>query len=314
MVREENRKLQKTAVILGPTACGKTAWSLRLAKKFNGEIISADSRQIYKKMNVGTAKEEGEWRWVGLRRIFHIQDIPHYLIDMFDPGEMFTVAQFRDKAVKYIKLIHQRDRLPLLVGGTGLYISAVTDNFIIPKVPPNKKLRRSLEEKSREELLIWLEKLDPQSAQEIDRRNQRRIIRALEVCILSGRPFSRQRQKGEPIFNTLRIGIDLPREELHRRIEERVEKMLANGLLNEVRALRKQKYSWDLPSLSAIGYRQFKDYFDNKIDLAAVAELLKKNTKNYAKRQLTWFRRDPSIHWCEEYEEAEKLLENFIKE
>jgi len=312
-IRREHQKLQKAVIILGPTACGKTAWSLKLAKKFNGNIISADSRQVYKKMDIGTGKELGEWRWNGLRHTYYIQDIPHHLIDFLDPGIFFAVTEFRDKATKYIKLAHKHNHLPIVVGGTGLYIQALVDNLKIPRVAPNKKLRQSLEEKTEVELMEWLRNLDDKTAQTIDPKNKRRVIRALEVCILSGEPFSTQQGKGEPIFDILQIGIDISREELYQRIDKRIEEMMLNGLLAEVKALLKQKYSWNLSSLSGIGYRQFKDYFTKQITLPQAVELLKRDTRRYSKRQLTWFKRDQRIKWCTDYEQAEKLVVDFIK-
>ena len=311
-MRKETEKLQKMIIILGPTACGKTNWALRLAKKFKGDIISADSRQIYKKMDIGTAKEPGEWRRNGLRRSYYIDNVPHHLIDFLDPGKSFTVAEFRDKAIKYSKMAHANGLVPFVVGGTGLYIHALTENLQIPRVAPNKKLRESLEEKNNNELMKWLESLDPKTALAVDVNNKRRIIRALEVCILSGVPFSDQQLKGEPIFDILKIGIDVERETLYERIEKRVQEMFDKGLLKEVEALMKQKYSWDLPSMSGIGYSQFKGYLEGVISLGEVKENLKRDTRKYAKRQMTWFKRDKEIKWCKEYSDAEKLIKIFL--
>lgn len=312
-MREEHKKLQKLVVLCGPTVSGKTNWSLRLAKKHKGEIILADSRQIYKKMDIGTAKKIGEWRRNGLRRTYFIDGTPHHLIDFLDPGKFFTVAEFRDKAVKYIKLAHRQGRLPIVAGGTGLYIYSLADNLQIPRVPPNKKLRQSLDEKSCEDLMNWLRNLDAKTADSVDPKNKRRIIRALEVCILTGVPFSDQREKGPAIFDILQIGIDVPREILYERIDKRVDEMMKLGLLQEIKALLKQKYSWDLPSMSGIGYRQFRDYFEKKIELNEAIERLKRDTRRYAKRQLSWFKRDNRIKWCEDYTEAEKLVDDFLK-
>lgn len=312
-MREESKKLQKVVAIVGPTACGKTSWALRLAQQFTGEIISADSRQVYKKMDIGTAKEPGEWRRDGLRRTYYIYDIPHHLIDFLDPGKQFTVAEFRDKTIKYCKLAHKNKRNPFIVGGTGLYIYALTSNLQIPRIPPNKKLRDSLEEKTNKELMKWLETLDPKTAEAVDENNKRRIIRALEVCILSGSPFSEQQVKGDPIFDILQIGIDVDREVLYERIDKRVQEMFDQGLLKEVEMLHKQKYGWSLPSMSGIGYGQFQEYFEGKISLEEVKEKLKRDTRRYAKRQLTWFKRDKNIVWCKDYEEAEKLVKEFFK-
>lgn len=310
---EENKPLSKVIVLVGPTASGKTDWSLRLAKKHNGEIIMADSRQIYKKMDIGTAKEAGDWRWTGLHRVYYIQDVAHHLVDFLDPGKFFTVTEFKDEAVKRIEHAVKSNHLPIVSGGTGLYIHGLVDNLQVPKVPPNKKLRESLEKKSSDELMQWLEKLDPVTAESVDRLNKRRVVRALEVCILSGTPFSEQQKKGDPLFNFLQIGIEVPREVLFQRINDRVDKMMQLGLLKEVEKLLKQKYSWDLPSLSGIGYRQFKPYFEGEATLEQAVEWLKRDSRRYAKRQLTWFKRDPRIKWVATFEEAEKLVEEFLK-
>lgn len=303
----------KLIVIVGPTACGKTNWSLRLAKKINGEIISADSRQIYTKMNIGTAKEPGEWRWNGFRRTYFVDDVPHHMIDFLDPGKNFTAAHFRDKAVKYAKLSYKNKRQPIVVGGTGLYISSLTDNLQIPRIAPNKKLRASLDEKSIDELFELLKNIDPESAKKIDKNNKRRVIRALEVSILSGEPFSRQQLRGESLFEVLKIGIEVERAELYSRIHARVDSMIEKGLLDEVKKLLHKRYHWDLPSMSSIGYRQFKEYFDGEQTLEQVVFWIKKETKNYAKRQLTWFRRDKEIKWVDSYDKAEKIIEDFLK-
>ncbi len=302
----------KMIVILGPTACGKTSWGLDLAKKYGGEIISADSRQIYKHMTIGTAKVNGKWKRNGLRKTYYVDDIPHHLLDFLNPGRQFTVAEFRDKAIKYGKLAHKHGRIPMVVGGTGLYIHALVDNFQIPRITANKKLRKSFEEKTSDELLLWLEKMDPVSAKKIDPKNKRRIIRALEVSILTGSPFSEQRKKGESIFNILQIGISVPRDILYERINTRVDEMMRTGLIDEIKQLLRRKYSWELPSMSGIGYRQFKDYFDGKYSLSDAIERLKRDTRRYAKRQLTWFKRDQRIQWCQTYEQAEHHVATFL--
>ncbi len=307
-------KLPKLVVILGPTASGKTDWSLRLAKEINGEIISADSRQIYKKMTIGTAKQLGEWRWNGIRKTYFVNDIPHHLIDFLDPGKLFTVAEFRDKALKYIKMSYKHGRVPMIVGGTGLYISAIVDNYRIPQISQNKKLRRSLEEKSLPELVKLLHTLDEHTAKHIDQKNKRRLIRALEVCILTGEPFSNQRHKGEPLFDVLLVGIDAPRDVLYERISARVDGMMQKGLLREVESLLKQKYSWELPSMSGVGYKQFKEYVEGKRTLEETVEALKRDTRHFARRQLTWFRRDKRIQWCKTYEDAEVLVRQFLNQ
>lgn len=312
-MREQTRKLPKMVVLVGPTTCGKTQWSLDLAKEFDGEIISADSRQIYKRMNIGTAKVEGEWKRSGLRKSYCVDGIAHHNIDFLDPGKKFSVAEFRDRSLKYAKLIRKNNKVPFLVGGTGLYVQAVVDNLKIPRIPPNNKLRRSFEQKSNEELITLLSQMDPDTAQEIDVHNKRRIIRALEVSILSGVPFSEQRQKGDPLFDFLQIGIDVPKEELHRRIDERVDYMMKLGLVEEIRNLLRQKYPWELPSMSGIGYRQFKGYFEGHASMDECIEMLKRDTKRYARRQLTWFKRDSRVQWLTGVQEAKELVRSFLR-
>lgn len=313
-MRKENKKLPKLLVILGPTASGKTNWSLRLAEKIDSEIISADSRQIYKQMDIGTAKEPGEWKRSGLQKAYFISEVPHYLVDFLNPGKRFSVAEFRDKSVKHAKQITNRNKVPMVVGGTGLYVSALVDNMEIPRVAPNKKLRTSLEEKSNSELLTLLEQMDPAIIEKIDKKNKRRIIRALEVCIFTGEPFSEQQGKGEQLFDILQIGIDTPREVLYDRINVRVDEMMKRGLLKEVEMLLKRNYSWELPSMSGIGYRQFRDYFEKKCTLDQAIERLKVDSRRYARRQLTWFKRDDRIKWASKYEEAEKMVSDFLQD
>ncbi|PIZ95941.1 MAG: tRNA (adenosine(37)-N6)-dimethylallyltransferase MiaA [Candidatus Magasanikbacteria bacterium CG_4_10_14_0_2_um_filter_33_14] len=308
----DNKQLPKLIVILGPTASGKTEWSLHLAKKFDGEIISADSRQVFKKMDIGTAKAQGEWRRDGFKRTYYVDDVPHYMMDFLDPGKFFTAAKFHDQSIKHVKTIHRKNKNPFVVGGTGMYIQSLVDNYKMPRIPPNKKLRRSFEEKSNEELLEWLKQVDPISAEIIDQNNKRRLIRALEVSILSGEPFSSQQKMGEALFDILQIGIKVDKETIHKRIEERVDKMIENNLLKEIDALLKQKYSWDLPSMSGIGYRQFREHLEGTEELEKAINKLKKETKHFAKKQMTWFKRDKRINWVEKREEAEKLIEEFL--
>ena len=316
MKNHNKNNLEKVIVILGPTASGKSNWGVRLAKKHNGEIISADSRQVYKKMDIGTAKVAGSWEWQtswkGWRHMFLSEGIVHYLVDIIDPGKKFTVAEFKDKATKYIKNSHKNQHVPFVVGGTGLYISSLVDNLSIPRIAPNNTLRKSLEEKTHEQLLQLLENLDVAAVKTIDKKNKRRIIRALEVCILTGEPFSAQKKKGKPVFDFLQIGISVPRETLYHRINTRIDGMVEQGLVDEIKDLLRQKYSWQLPSMSGIGYRQFADYFSGKKTLATSVEELKRDTRRFARRQHTWFKRDKRIVWCETFEEAEKKVQAFL--
>jgi tRNA dimethylallyltransferase len=294
-------RLSPLIVILGPTASGKSELAIKLAKKFNGEIVSADSRQIYQEMDIGTAKITKK----------EMNDIPHYLIDIIKPNQEFTLAQYKKQAIRIIKDINKRGKLPFLVGGTGLYIQAIVDNLKIPEVKPDKKLRAKLEKQKTEELFKQLKKIDPQSAQFIDSNNKRRIIRALEVCFITKKSFSQQRKKGQPLFDILQIGLKPDGKTLEKRINQRVEKMFQAGLANEVKKLL-AKYPPELPSMSGIGYQETIRYLQKKINLDQTKELIKQRTHQYARRQMTWFKRDKRIKWIKGQKEAEKLIKDFL--
>lgn len=295
-------KLKKPLiVILGPTASGKSDLAIKLAKKFNGEIVSADSRQIYQEMDIGTAKPTKK----------QMANIPHFLIDIIKPNQEFTLAQYKKLAIKAIKDIQKRGKLPFVVGGTGLYIQAVVDNLIIPQVKPNKKLRKKLEKLTNQELFKQVKKLDPLTAVAIDPHNKRRLIRALEVCLITKKPFSEQRKKGQPLFDVCQIGLKLPKEILNKKIDQRVEKMIQAGLIDENKKLA-QEYSFDLPAMSGIGYQEIAQYLQNKINLQQVKELIKQHTHQYARRQLTWFKRDQRIIWISKLPQAKAILKDWL--
>ncbi len=290
----------KLITILGPTASGKSDLAVKLCKKFDGEIISADSRQIYKEMNIGTAKITKE----------EMSNIPHYMIDIVKPDNNFTLAQFQKKTIKIIKDIQRRNKLPFLVGGTGLYIQSIVDNLKIPETKPNKKLRNRLEKLTNQELVNKLKKLDPQALKIIDIKNKRRLIRALEICLLTKKPFSEQRKKNKPIFDILQIGLKLDTRNLEQKISQRTKKMIRSGLIEENKKLLK-KYGSKPYSMSGIGYQEVILYLKNKITLEEVKELIKIHTRQYAKRQITWFKRDKKIKWIKNYSQAEKLIQLF---
>ncbi|MBI2514898.1 tRNA (adenosine(37)-N6)-dimethylallyltransferase MiaA [Candidatus Wolfebacteria bacterium] len=300
------RALPKIIVIVGPTASGKTALSIKVARKFNGEIISADSRQIYRGFNIGTAKPTKA----------EMKKVKHYLIDIKNPNEEYTVAQYKKDAVAAIRKILKNGKIPILVGGTGLYIKAVVDNLEIPKVKPNPKLRQKLERELRKKGLKYLYekliKLDPEAAYIIDRNNPRRVIRALEITLQSEIPFSKQRRRGPQLFNALKIGLNSQKEILKYRIDKRADQMVKNGLVDEVKNLIK-KYSPDLPAFDAIGYREIINYLEDKISLNEAITLIKRNTWRYAKRQITWFKKDKEIKWIRNDNQALNLAKNFLK-
>lgn len=305
-----DKKLPKIIVILGPTASGKTDLGLELAKKFNGEIISADSRQVYKKMDIGTAKSKG----VLDKEAYVVDGVPHYLMDIVDPDKDFSLSDYKALANDKIKDILSRKKLPIVVGGTGLYIQSLVENLDIPKIAPDKELREKLEQKPLAELVAMLEKLDPDTIKKIDLKNPRRVLRALEVCILSGKSFLQQQTKLDSLYNSLQIGINVPTQELYQRINSRVDKQIDDGLVEETKKLA-SSYEWSLPSMSGIGYKQIGFYLRGEMLLSEAIELLKRDTRRYAKRQLTWFRRDKNIIWLNNYELvlAKKRVEEFLR-
>lgn len=304
--------LPKIVVILGPTASGKTALSLKLAKEFKGEIISADSRQVYKYMDIGTAKEPGRWQEVDGKKVYMVDGVPHHLIDFLEPNEEFSTGLFKKKSLEIIKDILSRGKIPFVVGGTGLYISAITENLEIPKARPDKKLRERLENQDLDELIKELEDIDPLSAQQIDLKNKRRVVRALEVVHLTGKSFVEQQDRGDKLFEVLKIGIDIPRKKLYERINKRVDEQMKNGLLEETKKLVELGYSWGLPSMSGIGYKQMGMYLRGEVDLDEAIRILKRDTRHYAKKQLVWWRKDKEIKWVEGYKEARDKAKIFL--
>jgi tRNA dimethylallyltransferase len=307
--------LPKIVIVVGPTASGKTALGKELAEKFNGEIISVDSRQIYRGMDIGTAKPSvsANLRPWSASEPLEVDGVPHWGIDLVDPDQEYSVAEFKTYAEEKIAEILQRKKLPILVGGTGLWVSAIVDNLEIPEVPPNQALRAELEKKSLEDLVREYEKLDPRGAEIIDRDNPRRLIRALEVTKSTGTPFSELQRKGEPKYEVLQIGLDVPRKELYQRIDKRVDAMVARGLVDEVRGL-KEKYGCNIPAMSGIGYRQICAFLEGKETLPAAVAEVKKATRQYAKRQLTWFKRDSRVRWVANAEAAIPIVEQFVQE
>lgn len=278
--------------ILGPTASGKTALSLEIAAKFNGEIISADSRQIYRYMDIGTDKILPPAQ----------KGIRHHLLDMVDPDEEFTLAHFKKFALQAIEEIESREKIPLLVGGTGLYFNAVTQNYQIPQVPPNPELRQKFtefyEKNGAQALYNLLQEHDPQAAARIEHPNNvRYVIRALEINLGGG--MKKEDLKEKPIFQTFSIGIRWPRELLYERINKRVDLQIERGLVDEVKKLLAQGYSEKLPSMSSLGYPQIIAYIKGECTLEEAVEKIKSDTRHYAKRQMTWFRRYPDIHWID---------------
>lgn len=328
----------KLIVILGPTASGKTALSLKLAlrlrsgqaKKLECEIISADSRAIYKKLDIGSAKPTKDQnhelspkspaglgpllgiKKQGKRKEYFSHGIKHHLIDVVEPDQVLTLAQYKKLAIAHVYDIVSREKVPFLVGGTALYIYAVIDNWLIPGVPPNKNLRAKLEKQTAEKLWRQLLKKDPEAKSFIDPKNKRRIIRALEIVGATGKPFSKQRRKGPKLFDVLMIGVKRPEKQTKKIIEKRTKQMLKAGLVREVKNLLKTGYSPSLPSFSGIHYKEIVDYIKGKITLPEAVALINKNDEQLVRRQMTWFKKDKRIRWVKNQKEAEKLLSNFI--
>jgi tRNA dimethylallyltransferase len=276
--------------IVGPTASGKTALGIALAKKFGGEIVSADSRQIYRGMDIGTAKPTAAER----------RAVPHHLIDIKDPDEDYTVADYQRDAFTVIGDVIARGKLPILVGGTGLYVRAVLENLDIPKMPGDPKLRVQIENNiARDGLDAAFKRLvalDPEAAYVVDPKNPRRVVRALEVALATGEPFTAQRAKRTPRFETLTLGINPPPEILRERIDRRVDAMMRDGLVDEVATLIK-KYGRTPTAFDAIGYREIIAHLNGELSLDEAVAAIKINTWHYAKRQMTWFKKDHSVRW-----------------
>ncbi len=303
----------KLICIAGPTASGKTSFAVHLAKHINGEIISADSMQIYKYMNIGTAKPTEEEK----------QGIKHYLIDEITPFESFSVNEFVIRAKKYIDEIRNKGKIPIVAGGTGLYINALTDNVKFTETEASPKLREELlktaEEKGNDYLHNMLEEIDPESARRIHPNNLKRVIRAIEIYKTSGITMSEQNlnSKKEPSpYDLSYLALTAPREYIYKRINKRVDIMLEKGLIEEVEALNKMGLDKTYNSMQGIGYKQTLDYLEGKMSLSELSELIKQESRRYAKRQLTWFRRDERIKWADITicDTNEKLLECFYNE
>jgi len=296
------KKISKLIVILGPTASGKTDLSIKLATKFDGEIVSADSRQVYRGMNIGTGKVTKK----------EMQGIPHYLLNVANPKRRFAVTQYRKLALKAINKIFKKDKLPIFCGGTGFYIRAVVDGVTIPEVKPDWRLRSGLNKLSTEELFKILKKLDPQRAKTIERKNPRRLIRAIEIVMKTKRPVPPLKFQPLP-YPVLMIGIKRDKKELQNLIKKRFFKWLRQGLIKEVVNLKKSGLSWKRIEDFGIHYRVIAQYLQNKIGDKEMIENSIREIQNYAKRQMTWFKRDKRIHWVKNYHEVEKLIKNFLQ-
>lgn len=342
--------LPKIIVVVGPTASGKTGIGIALAKALNGEVIAADSRTVYRGMDIGTAKPrpdvypppprggdggggndqphrrplgdggfliESAAPMLDIQSLFSdkpylVEGIPHWGFDLVDPGQSFTVAEFQSYADKKIADIVARGKLPIVVGGTGLYIRALLDRPNFAGAVPSPELRAELDAMSDNDLLEEIAARDPDAAAAIDDRNRRRLVRALEILRTTGGTLAEHQEFGKPLYNFLEIGVDVPRETLYARIDQRVDDMIGHGLIDEVRELREQ-YGDESNALTGIGYRQIFDFFLGKEKLREAVIRIKYDSHHYAKRQETWFRRDSRILWVKTTAEALRAAETFLE-
>lgn len=286
MNKNSLKKKIKVIAIVGPTASGKTAYSIELAKQINGEIISADSRYVYKGFDIGTAKPTKEEQ----------DGIPHYMIDIVEPEFEYSAGLYKQEASKLISEINSKGKIPIITGGTGLYIDILLKNYDLPQIEANRELRDSLMQLETETLFEKLAKLDKDATNIIDSNDRKKIIRAIEIITTSGKTLNETRGIGESKYEIEWLGKNFDRDTLYARIDKRVDIMVETGLIEETKALL-QKHG-KIPNLvNTIGYREIISYLDNNCSLEEALDLLKKNTRNYAKRQLTWFRRNQDIKW-----------------
>ena len=296
--------------IVGPTAMGKSGLALHLAQWFSLEVVGADSRQVYRYMDIGTDKPSPAER----------ASVPHHVIDVIEPDEDFSLAMYHRLAIEAMKAVQQKGKLPLLVGGSGLYVWSLVEGWRIPRVPPNQQLRRQLEARAEQEsshsLYHELQNIDPAAAAKINPSNTRRIIRALEIYHTTGQQPSQLQRKEVPSFPILIIGLTQERNELYRRIDRRVDKMIQKGLVEEVEQLFKRGYNPSLPSMSGIGYKQIGQFLRSEMPLPLAIDKIKYETHRLARHQYAWFRlSDSRIHWLDVSEaeaKARKLIEGFI--
>jgi tRNA dimethylallyltransferase len=305
--------MSRIIIVVGPTASGKSALALQLASDFNGEIINADSRQVYRFMDIGTAKPTKEDQAI----------VPHHLIDIINPDQPFSLALYQSSAYRICKDIEKRNKVPLLVGGTGQYIWSTLEGWVIPDVPPDTGLRRELEKSADEKgsafLYEELRKMSPLTAKKVDPNNTRRIIRAIEILRTKTSPDSVLWRKEPPDCSMLVIGLTMKREQLYKKIDERVDDMIEKGFVDEVKNLLGMGYSQDLPSLSGIGYRQICMVLQGQWTLDMAVEKIKYRTHEFARRQYNWFRPgDVRIHWFDVYDNIKErindLVGNFLHE
>jgi tRNA dimethylallyltransferase len=303
--------MNKLIAIIGPTGIGKTQLAIQLALRFHGEIVNADSRQIYRHMEIGTAKPGKE----------ELASVPHHLVDIIEPSTEFSLAEYQQLVYSAINDIQMRGKIPFLAGGSGLYVWAVLEGWTVPKVAPDVTFRQQLEKKAGAgqgaDLYQELKQIDPLAASKIDPRNVRRVIRALEVTKLTEVPFSQSQKKKPPPYQTLIIGLTADRKELYRRADQRVDSMIKQGFVEEVRALLNMGYNLNLPSMSSIGYHEIGQFIQGGMTLDEAVYKIKTGTHRFIRHQYAWFRlKDERIKWFDVEKvtvgEIEKMVEEFV--
>ncbi len=300
--------MNKLLVILGPNASGKSDLAIKIAKQFSGEIISADSRQVYKELNIGSGKVPIDKKTNGE---YCSQGIRHYLLNVVDPKEYFSVAQYQKLARQAIESIQKSGKLPILCGGAGLYISAIIEGWQFPDVPPNQALRQSLSNLSKEALYHQLQTIDSQRALNIDKNNKRRLLRALEISLNQKKPIT-PLKKVLPPYDILILGIETEPEKLKIKIEKRLDERLNQGMIEEVKKLKEKGISSQRLEDFGLEYRWINRYLENKIGFSEMRKSLLQESWQYAKRQKTWFRKIKNIHWIREYNTAIELISNWL--
>lgn len=295
-------ELAKAIAVVGSTAAGKTSLGIKLAKAFGGEIISADSRQVYKYLDICTGKDLSDYG-----------DTPYHLIDVLEPSEEITAADYQKLAYKSINEVLKQKKLPILVGGSPFYVYSVTEGWQFPKIEKDEKLRKKLNKLSLQELQNILKKIDPKAFEVIDQNNPRRLIRAIEICTLSGKDFEYAKPVAKPRYDFLLLGIKFSNEELKERIQKRLKERLGEGMIEEVKNIIKNKQATHA-DLERMGLepRFISYYLQRKIGKEELEDLLLKNIYHFAKRQMTWFRKDKKIYWVKDLNEAEKLVKSYL--
>ncbi len=304
----------KVLAIVGPNASGKSDLAVQLAHKFNGEVISADSRQVYRGLNLSSGKVPGKWKIRGFNRLYEYQDIPHHLVDIISPRRSFTVQQYKKKAQRALQDILGRGKLPIVAGGTGFYVDALLYDFQIPEAPPNRQLRRELESLTTGQLMHRLSALDPNRAKSIDVNNRRRIIRAIEIVVSIHSPVPKIDLFGnkKSPYDLLKFGIDLPSNELKRRIKGRLDRRIKDGILDEVKRAHLLGASWKRLEEMGLEFRHIIQYLRGETSKEEMLTLIETKDNQFARKQMAWFKRDKNTIWIDVPAKAFPLVQDFL--